>query len=525
MFGGDLTQKQMIGMMALGDAFSSLGSIGSGRPSRSRALPLAFQMKAQEEQDAKKAAANAQFMTALGLGPIPDLQPETSANRIPPSATPPIVPWDFDTSGVSPEAIKALSGTFDAFGKRLPVNSAHRTPEHNAKVGGASGSQHLHGNAFDIDVSGMSPEDSNRLIKTARENGFGGVGVYENSLHFDVGDQRHWGPSHGRDSIPDWAMGAVTTPAGQLAPQQAPQAPPQARKGYPQEIVQLARAYASAGDMEGAKKVLTDYTLRASTQQASGPNIEQAADGFKYYADGPNRGQRVFPNVQKAPQESPIASLEARAAAAGLSPGTDEYKQFMLDRAGQTINVDTRGENKWEETVAKSQATMFSEIATNGINAQGEIAQINEMESLLSEGLGGTVDVWQQWAQDTLGVNIGAGGASEAFSSLVSRLVPQQRPPGSGQMSDRDVQLFKESLPQLVNSPQGNALILETMRGMAEFKRAQGEIANSALVGRISRQEAMEQLYKLPDPLAKFRAARTANPDRRDRLKQLRGGE
>ena len=66
-------------------------------------------------------------------------------------------------------------------------------PEHNAKVGGAKNSQHTHGNAFDIDVSGLSKEQRVDMIKKARAAGFRGVGVYDNSLHFDVGGDRAWG--------------------------------------------------------------------------------------------------------------------------------------------------------------------------------------------------------------------------------------------------------------------------------------------------------------------------------------------
>lgn len=97
---------------------------------------------------------------------------------------------------------------------------------------------------------------------------------------------------------------------------------------------------------------------------------------------------------------------------------------------------------------------MMGDMAQSGVQAQGELGQIAELEGLLAQGVGGNVDAWSAWAQNSLGVNIGAGGPVEAFGALINQLVPQQRPPGSGQMSDRDVQMFKESLPQLINSPE-----------------------------------------------------------------------
>ncbi|MGB0855288.1 MAG: YcbK family protein [Pikeienuella sp.] len=125
--------------------------------------------------------------------------------------------------GVSGDAMEAYR-TFDALtGEAPPINSAYRSPEHNERVGGARHSEHTHGNAFDFDVSGRSIPERVQLIQQARQSGFNGVGVYDNSLHFDVGNERAWGPSHSRDSLPDWYLQAFGPNAAPAAPQQAPQ--------------------------------------------------------------------------------------------------------------------------------------------------------------------------------------------------------------------------------------------------------------------------------------------------------------
>jgi hypothetical protein len=73
-------------------------------------------------------------------------------------------------------------------------------------VGGAKGSQHLSGNAFDIDTHGWTPEQKLALATNAYDAGFRGFGFYDNNMHFDVGGQRAWGPSYHQDSIPQWAQ-------------------------------------------------------------------------------------------------------------------------------------------------------------------------------------------------------------------------------------------------------------------------------------------------------------------------------
>ena len=119
----------------------------------------------------------------------------------------PAVARSADNGGMSEAALAAWSGLTDAWGQPLTVTSAYRDPKRNEEVGGANNSQHMHGNAYDVDTSHLSHEERLRLADAAWNAGFRGVGFYDNSMHFDVADPRAWGPSYSRDSIPDWAQG------------------------------------------------------------------------------------------------------------------------------------------------------------------------------------------------------------------------------------------------------------------------------------------------------------------------------
>jgi hypothetical protein len=135
----------------------------------------------------------------------------------------------FNQEGVNPQAIAALAQLEAAHGSPFSITSAYRNPSHNAQVGGANRSQHMNGNAFDIDVRNMSIPERQELIRLARAAGFSGIGVYNNSLHFDVGPSRYWGPSYRADSLPAWAREVVGAPVGAL-PQNLPAGVP-ARAG------------------------------------------------------------------------------------------------------------------------------------------------------------------------------------------------------------------------------------------------------------------------------------------------------
>ena len=114
-----------------------------------------------------------------------------------------------DLENLRPELRSGVEKLQQAWGKELPIVSGFRDTARNKKAGGAKRSQHTHGNAVDIDVSNLSQAERVELIKLASAQGFGGIGVYANSLHLDFGKRRYWGPSHKSASLPSWAKAAI----------------------------------------------------------------------------------------------------------------------------------------------------------------------------------------------------------------------------------------------------------------------------------------------------------------------------
>lgn len=118
---------------------------------------------------------------------------------------------DADIGGISPAADAALAALRSSWsGPEFNIISGYRDPETNKRVGGAEGSQHLHGNAFDVNTAGWTPEEKLALADAAYDAGFRGFGFYNNNLHFDVATPRAWGPSYKRESVPLWAQDWVS---------------------------------------------------------------------------------------------------------------------------------------------------------------------------------------------------------------------------------------------------------------------------------------------------------------------------
>lgn len=77
----------------------------------------------------------------------------------------------------------------DHFGKPVTINSAYRTESYNKKVGGASKSYHMAGQAFDIAVKDHTPFE---VAQYAQQIGILGIIQYNTFVHVDSRKKRYW---------------------------------------------------------------------------------------------------------------------------------------------------------------------------------------------------------------------------------------------------------------------------------------------------------------------------------------------
>lgn len=93
---------------------------------------------------------------------------------------------------VDETALDMLQKLRDLLGIPLLITSAYRSPEHNARVGGAKNSYHMKGVAFDVRMENQDPDV---FEMAAREVGFRGFGYYpkQGFMHIDLGPARTWG--------------------------------------------------------------------------------------------------------------------------------------------------------------------------------------------------------------------------------------------------------------------------------------------------------------------------------------------
>lgn len=91
------------------------------------------------------------------------------------------------TTMINMQLIQLLQYLRDKFNKPVKINSGYRCLNHNADIGGAINSQHPKGNAADIVISGISPDE----VAQECEKLFSGVGKYDTFTHVDVRSNIH----------------------------------------------------------------------------------------------------------------------------------------------------------------------------------------------------------------------------------------------------------------------------------------------------------------------------------------------
>lgn len=190
----------------------------------------------------------------------------------------------------------------------------------------------------------------------------------------------------------------------------------------------------------------------------------------------------------------------------------EQAREMAFGGGGVNVNVNNGGQDAFDDAFGKADAATIAGVSDAGLAAARAAEQINALEGVLAQAPSGAAAMWTAKANE-LGIDIGGAGPAAAAQAIINAMVPAQRPPGSGPMSDADLELFKQSLPRLVNTPEGNALILQTMRHINAYDQEGARIAQALRNGELTRSQAFEMLQNRANPLAGVSQQVSAFPD------------
>jgi hypothetical protein len=260
----------------------------------------------------------------------------------------------------------------------------------------------------------------------------------------------------------------------------------------------LAEAVA-AGSLMGDQAA----AIALQPQEQPGPNLQVTDGGLVLDM---NNGAVVadYRNTQGADPTAAIQNYQFL-----LSEGVPEQeareRAFGSNAPQVTTNVNTGGETAFNQETGKILAQEANTVVEQGAIAQRSLGQLATLEAALATAPQGAAGALTSFASQ-LGIKTDGSSAIEVAEAIISQLVPQQRTPGSGPMSDADLELFKRSLPSLINTPEGNQRIIQTMRAIAEYDVARMQIARQLQMGEITPQQAFDAYNRLGNPMADFAA-------------------
>lgn len=222
----------------------------------------------------------------------------------------------------------------------------------------------------------------------------------------------------------------------------------------------------------------------------------------------PDTGEVVY----TGPQDKPTDDIREYnfAKQQGFTGSFAEWQQQASKRNQTNINVNNGSDSgAFYKKADELRAGTVVDTANAGNDAQRRLIQVDQLDGLLKNVDTGGLAAAKQMAGDW-GINTEGLSDIQATAALISQMVPSQRAPGSGTMSDADLALFKQSLPRIINQPGGNEMIIKTMRGIANYDQQIGDIANRVLNREITPAEGQKQMRSVTNPLANFGA--TAQP-------------
>lgn len=160
-----------------------------------------------------------------------------------------------------------------------------------------------------------------------------------------------------------------------------------------------------------------------------------------------------------------------------MRPGVFSAKTSIAQAGAARNNVNLMQEREESKTVGKYFGEQFADIQKAGMDAYGKVNRLNRLESLLqgvSTGKLTPAATEVKAVLSSLGIDIDSNlGAAQAAQAITNELALQMRNPSGGAgmpgaMSDKDREFLQATVPGLAKTPQGNKLLIESYRRLAQ---------------------------------------------------------
>jgi len=217
--------------------------------------------------------------------------------------------------------------------------------------------------------------------------------------------------------------------------------------------------------------------------------FDSGGDVYRWNANDPEATPGLFFDGPDAPRKPP--QVETR-----YNPETGMDEKVQWDEAagdwapfgGQkapdgplvTVNTGDGADSVLDKKLSEKEGEAWAGYKTAGTvsasNAQ-DFAVLDELIKIAPQGpiVGPLAETFK-----------GFSSAGDAFQSIVKRIAPTLRAPGSGATSDIEYDGMLQSLPSLKNTPEGNAMIASIMKAKAQINIERSKLITAYQNGDIN---------------------------------------
>lgn len=201
--------------------------------------------------------------------------------------------------------------------------------------------------------------------------------------------------------------------------------------------------------------------------------IEKDANAFVMKkVDFTNESRALFGAMFRNPDGSPRAMETATASELMAFANEKQRREKELRKSGATqVNVGDR-------TLAAERAKQQAAAEENAINSMNSAADVRAIVDILKPYKGGRIDEFKS----DLGAYMPGTSlaqvttANQLATSIVNRIAPTLRVPGSGATSDFDANMFLNSIPRLITYAEGRELMAVYAEKLANRNAAIADI-------------------------------------------------
>jgi hypothetical protein len=213
---------------------------------------------------------------------------------------------------------------------------------------------------------------------------------------------------------------------------------------------------------------------------AAGDPAKQA-----YIGIGAQAGARPLTDEERATWGIPATDTRPYSVEPGKPP-------TPIGGAGQTITVNAGGaDSELDKALSAAEGKQWNDYKAAGTVSAANAQDFQVLDELIGVAPQGAIP--GRLASMFPGVN----ASGDAFQSIVKRIAPTLRAPGSGSTSDIEYAGMLQSLPALQNDPTANQMILSIMKAKAEINMQRAEIITQYQNKEMTVAEARAKMSEL----------------------------